>query len=841
MKKKGFKKLICAGLVLTMLMGLTACGSKDPDGSGGGGIGGGKEDGKSYANAALAKEFVYSEQPIDMPDMGDSMGLRMMDRVGDTIYVVYEVYHWNQENQQQEMKLMTMKPDGSDIQIVDLQMSMDEDAVEEGANTENGANEAADAGTATTDVAVDTDIAIDGDIAVDDMVVNEGYFYEYTGIGQLAISSDNKLYGTKNYYLEDYRDQANPITANENYVCCWDLEGNMLWETEMDALQTEESYSYVQGLVAMADGVQLILSGEKMELMPVAADGTLGERKELPPEAASLGSSYGTFTQEDGVTTYIYWDMNGESKMWLGTFDFNTMTAGEPQQLPDSLYTTGFNAMASGGEVADIIYSNEQGVYALSVGDTEATQLMSFINSDIYTSSMNNLLVLNDTQLLGFYYDNHDGMMKGGIFTKVNPEDIKDKAVIVLAANWMDYNLKGRVVEFNKANEDYRIVVKEYNQYNTMDDYMASYTQLNNDIISGGMPDILVADNNMPIESYIAKGLLADIEKLIAEDAELSQKQFMTNVFDAYRVNEKLYYVIPSFNVRTYIGKTSLVGDRTTWTVQDMVNLAATLPEETEIFGEMTRDSFLYQMMQYCGRDFVDVSTGKCAFDSENFIALLEYAKTLPTELGEDYYGEDYWMTYESQYRDNRTVLMNCYISRVRDMNLYLNGYFGEEISYVGFPTDSGQGSVLQANNQYVLSARSENLQGAWEFIRYYLTDEYQGELTYDLPVDKAMFTKLANEAMENPYYLDENDQKVEYEDTFYMNGESFPLPNMTQTQVDKFVSLVEGINKRSYYNEDVQNIVLEEAAAFFEGQKSAKDVAGIIQSRVQIYVNENM
>ena len=31
-----------------------------------------------------------------------------------------------------------------------------------------------------------------------------------------------------------------------------------------------------------------------------------------------------------------------------------------------------------------------------------------------------------------------------------------------------------------------------------------------------------------------------------------------------------------------------------------------------------------------------------------------------------------------------------------------------------------------------------------------------------------------------------------------------------------------------------------EEAAAYFNGQKQAKDVADVIQSRVQIYVSEN-
>ena len=41
-------------------------------------------------------------------------------------------------------------------------------------------------------------------------------------------------------------------------------------------------------------------------------------------------------------------------------------------------------------------------------------------------------------------------------------------------------------------------------------------------------------------------------------------------------------------------------------------------------------------------------------------------------------------------------------------------------------------------------------------------------------------------------------------------------------------------------YDQKVQDIITEEAAAFFNGQKSAEDVSKIIQSRVTIYVKEN-
>lgn len=56
------------------------------------------------------------------------------------------------------------------------------------------------------------------------------------------------------------------------------------------------------------------------------------------------------------------------------------------------------------------------------------------------------------------------------------------------------------------------------------------------------------------METYAARGLLADIGELIEKDTELSQTDFLTNAFEAYSMDGKLYYVIPSFRVDTMIG-----------------------------------------------------------------------------------------------------------------------------------------------------------------------------------------------------------------------------------------------------------------------------------------------
>ena len=65
-------------------------------------------------------------------------------------------------------------------------------------------------------------------------------------------------------------------------------------------------------------------------------------------------------------------------------------------------------------------------------------------------------------------------------------------------------------------------------------------------------------------------------------------------------------------------------------------------------------------------------------------------------------------------------------------------------------------------------------------------------------------------------------------------------VPPMTQEEVDEVLSFIESVNRASYSNNEIQSIIEEEAAPFYAGQKTAEEVAGIIQSRIQILVNES-
>ncbi len=483
----------------------------------------------------------------------------------------------------------------------------------------------------------------------------------------------------------------------------------------------------------------------------------------------------------------------------------------------------------SKGEIAQ--YSMESG---------ELSAYMNFVNSDFPYGSMEKLVSFGQDAFLGFFADDATGKSKAAFFERVNPEDIVDKQVMVIGCMYMDTEVRRRVVDFNRSSDKYRITIKDYSQYNTEEDYNAGYTRLNTDILSGNMPDILSVDFGTDVSSYESKGLLADIGKLMEEDGEVKKEDLLENIINANSKDGKIYQAIPSFSVLTIAGKTSNLGGRKSWTIEEFLQFNASLPEGVKTFGDLTQDHFFEVLLMFAGADYIDLDTGKCHFDSPEFIQTLEFAKSLPATIDYSEYEYGGMEDYTTQFRENKTMLVNMYLGDLREYNRQYNQYFAEPATMIGFPSKNGQGSVLLGINAYAISAKSPNQEGAWDFIKQFYSKEYQEKLSWGIPVLKEAFLAKVQELTKKPYYIDSDGKKVEYEDSYYVNDTEVIIPPMTQQEADELAAFIQGIENRGYANENITNILKEETAPFFEGQKTAQEVAGIIQSRVQIYVDEN-
>lgn len=879
MKKGLAGKCMAIGLAFSMITGLGACGNAGNE-----------------SDPRLAKENVYRLQEIELPQMFDPengyMNVMASAYENGRVNLLVRINDWSAEYyNDNDYRLISMNEDGTDVKIVSLEIPNPNGEDGEGVLTDTPEEVPLDDPEAPEDISeepenipeepeeeeasdeigagAETEEAEEGDEAklpaeddildvpevIDDYVVSN--VWEYTNYSSFSMMSDGTVYARKNHRMEDDSDPDNYISKNEIGICFWDTEGKLVQEINMGEL---DQYSWISSVMEGSDNALYVMMSVSNEdysstdyyRIRVTMDGSIGEKEKLSDESLPLfENSDQIVPRGDGTVFAVYSDKDDWTKMYYTFYDVAADTVGESREFPSSIsYTYDYNVMMP-GKSHDLIYTGNGGIYYWDQGNETGQPMVNYINSDLFIQSVYGIIELNENSFLGIYQEDWASGVKAAIFNYVKPEDIQDKKVLVMAGQYIDYDLQKRVIEYNRNNPEYRIVLKEYNTYNTYDDYNAGFTQLNNDIITGNMPDILVNSsyNSLPIGNYISKGLIADIDKLIEKDEELSQVEFMQNAFDAYRINGKLYYIVPDFEVYTVIAKKSLVGDRENWTMEDMQQLLAEMGGNTKAFGgETTRSNFINMVMRYCGNQFVDVSTGKCAFNTQDFISMMEYAKTLPSddERSEGYdeeYWNEYWQSYDSQYRENRTLLLEANFWRFDNLAYTINGRIGEEVSYIGFPTERGNGSYIMSSMNYALSAKSKNLDEAWNFMRYYLTEEYQDEVNY-FPVRKDKFYEQAQKATQKPTYewTDENGEThVEEEDmSIWINGESVPYGPLSQEQLDELIAFIESVHNPYYYNEEIMNIINEEIDGFFTGQKPAENVADVIQRRVQNYVDEN-
>lgn len=413
---------------------------------------------------------------------------------------------------------------------------------------------------------------------------------------------------------------------------------------------------------------------------------------------------------------------------------------------------------------------------------------------------------------------------------KVPASSVKQKKEVNLAMLSLDYSAREKVIKFNRTNDEYRINIKTY-----VDDDGSNWdeaqTQFKADVASGTAGDFFIADsNNVDVNNLIAKGALADLSDFIDNDAELNRDDFIPNLLDILSVDGKLYSVAESFNVQTLVGKVADVGTKSSWTFKDIMELAKAHPD-AQLMQYMTKSGGIATMVMYSMDSFYNSETGECSFDSEDFISLLELCNTFPKEYD---YDQDTAISLPAALRSGKVLLASVYMSDFDYVQLYSKLY-DEPVNFIGYPTNNGSGSVIGFNNRFCIAAKSKNKEGAWAFIRTFLLPDAQSKLDWNLPVNKAAFEQKITDAM-NPKNVGE-DGVV---NTWWYDDTEVEIGALTEDEAQTIRDIVYNATSESSYDEDLLNIIREEAEYYFNGEKSAQEIASVIQSRAQLYIDEN-
>lgn len=783
-----------------------------------GGCGNKENAAETSTKAAEAKEHVYKAEVLNLGDLNTE--------------TVNNIYYYDD-------KMLVIGEYWENVDVENLPQPRTEEGTETVTEEEAEADDMAEGVSADEKIAVEAAVVDEIDyvsskqiqfFAVYDYEGNQLSYAEYevpenTWMGQgVAAKEEEAFYCVMESYYEDASDPDNYIWEETHTLVKKNLDGTEVWSLDLD--EQLQGSGYVNTLLCDDEG-QMFVFMENGETLVMDKEGQIIRKFQIEEE--DMGS---VLLSADGKMMVTFWKEDGQ---YVKVLDKTTGQLSGNYKVPGNSY----NFSYLGGYGYDLFLTDTTALYGYNLGEEQLTELMNYVDSDLDMFNMYNIHGISDTQFYAAYYSYLEGKTSYALFTKVPPEEVVDKQILTLGCTYLDDDVRRQVVQFNKANEQYRIQIKDYSVYDTENDYTQSFSKLNTDIVSGNIPDILVLNDNLPVDSYIAKGLFEDLYPYIDADEEMDRSDFMTNIFDAYSVDGKLYQLAPTFSVVTVAGKTADVGEGPGWNLDELNALVASKPEGTEVFFDTVRSTVLYYCMQMSSEQFINWDTGECNFDSDGFVKLLEFINQFPEEYDDSKYDEEFWATSGSVYRDGRALLQIYYLSTFSEYNMTEKGTFGEDITFIGFPAENKNGSAIECNIRFAMSSKSENKEGAWEFLRYFLSYEYQ-KGSYGFPTNLKLYEELKQEAMQRPYYYDENDQKVEYDASYYLDGVDIPIPPMTEEEVQEVEDFLFSLNQVTVYDDDLMNIITEEAEAYFEGQKSAKEVAAIIQSRAQIYVNEN-
>lgn len=638
-----------------------------------------------------------------------------------------------------------------------------------------------------------------------------------------AMTVDTK--GVLHLLIFQYEEPADGTKPKEVLWIGLDQKGKVLHSRSLQNIFKEMESVYAENFVI--DGAGNAYISNDTTVFVVDTQGN------LVYQGACNGYVWDLCKDKEGKVYAMWSGAQGETE--LAEIDSAGKTFGNKQTLA----WLGMPIGAGTGVAGDLLLASDSGVFDYTIAEKTQQEKFKWAEVDVSADYNGELLPLADGRLLwiGRAYQEEGATTQ---WTLIRPWQEGDpvrenKKVLTLGSvsGFLGNSVKQAVVAFNQSNPDCRIEIKEYG---TKEDRSGGITQLNGDIVSGNCPDILVLPLRFSMELYASKGVLEDLYTYIDQDGSLKRSDFQENILKAYETGGKLYGIPIQYSIYSMIGKTSLLGERKSWNLDELIAFADGFAGKSEIFNVSTKSAVLSLCLRANGEQLVSWQEGE-GFNRELFLKVLEFSNRFTND--EQYtYNEDRLGRVE----ENQLLLTDSQLSGFTGPQID-EAMFGEPVTYIGFPSEKEGGSLAVSTSVMAISSKCSEKEAAWQFLGSMLSEEFQAGLASSyqgFPIRKSGLEKQIEVESKATYTTDENGNQIE-QPTGMMSVGSFEMDMYAAKEKDvkKVKEVIESVSKIRDTNDQISDIISEESAAYFGGSKTAEEVADVVENRIQIYVNE--
>lgn len=574
----------------------------------------------------------------------------------------------------------------------------------------------------------------------------------------------------------------------------------------------------------------------------------------------NLVDSYETeFSLTDGVIIaddqLIVFDSNGYPYTFdrdarrLVEYDYPELPSGELPQM----YL---------GMDAELYLTDSIGLYIAS--DDGVTLLCDWVNSgynpddvEIVTIIDSNRFVANITNPLWTVADYMSSDTTPELLVRVPDEELKSKVILRVAALDVPEFLYNAITLFNRENDTYQVVVDDYSVYSTRESPKGHKEQFDRDIMSGYTPALVLVSGMIyaNLDTYTDKDFFADLSPYLDEtDIDL-----LGSIESSFASGGRIYTLPVNFRANTLVAKKSTVDNSTldgSLTLDQLYEIAGSLKDGEALFS----DTIYSNLLCFASSDFVDYANETVSFDNAEFVRLLEFYSNIgsytDTSLGRIDTSFGYHQvvgdTLVPAFDSGQLKFINLRMLNL-DAYLIMKFMFGDDISLCGYPSNTG-GALVEGYYSLAICESSELKDGAFEFIKFMLSDEVQtsGANTAEgIPVTVTALEQILE--YDEIYVMPEEDRDFitgELSTTFVFyrlrevdenNPYTGGLPHMTLTEADKeaILNFFNQPSSRLASDDQLWDIIDEEYSAYLGGSITVDEAASRIQNRASIYIAE--
>lgn len=510
----------------------------------------------------------------------------------------------------------------------------------------------------------------------------------------------------------------------------------------------------------------------------------------------------------------IYDETHEAGILWMGmeTGDFSAVELTE---------TMGVSSYLGTGENG-LLVMDWDGVWEIDIKEGKKNMVLPFLQTSFSLSERDDRskgMTMWDFRMTGegdIEMLWSDGQGRGSLETLRKTQPAEGKKEIVIRGLYVNNGrLKGQIAEFNKKNEDYYVRIEACGDGTDAEDFI---TQTSVQLAVGKGPDILYGDAlTDSVYSLIRKGVFEDLKPYM-DASGIKEEDYFKAAFDGLRLEDKIYGIMTTMNAAGELADRDIVGDGEKG-VEGVLDALLAYGEKAVYMRNVSSEEIVRNFLQ--GSEslwgMIDWEKGTFDADEEFLIKLLNVAKR---------YGDDGRNSYPpiAEYQSSSFYYFKDCV-RLEEEGKVLSGYWFD---------DGCHGMTTSTYTIMMINANSGNKEGAWEFIRFLLSEETQ--LSLDLgyiPVSKSAFAAQAQKEIEEGAIVEI--QGVTGKVSKWIKGDE----DLTEEKAQEIEAFLEDARALPIRTVPILDIICEESRDYFDGSKSAEDVIKVIKNRVSLYTQE--